>query len=100
MKTPYAALREKHAEDVGRLFNRVSLDLGPSLDLPTDQRLANAKKGGTDDPGFQALLFQYGRYLLIASSRAGGLPANLQGKWNQSIRPPWRSDYHTTSTCR
>jgi len=55
----------------------------------------NLNRTGTPDPGLEALLFQYGRYLLIASSRPGGLPANLQGKWNQSIRPPWRCDYHT-----
>ena len=79
------------------LFNRVSLDLGsdPGKEkLPTDQRLANLKTKGPDH-GLEALLFQYGRYLMISSSRPGGLPANLQGKWNNSNHPPWRCDYHT-----
>ena len=79
------------------LFNRVSLDLGSDpakSKLPTDQRLVNLKTSGPDH-GLEALLFQYGRYLLISSSRPGGLPANLQGRWNQSNTPPWRCDYHT-----
>jgi alpha-L-fucosidase 2 len=94
-RTPYAMLLSDHLKDYQALFGRVSLVLGPSISLPTDIRLLNLNRTGTPDPGLQALLFQYGRYLLIASSRPGGLPANLQGKWNQSIRPPWRSDYHT-----
>jgi alpha-L-fucosidase 2 len=79
------------------LFNRVSLDLGDDpakSKLPTDQRLVNLKTQGPDH-GLEALLFQYGRYLMIASSQPGGLPANLQGRWNNSNHPPWRSDYHT-----
>ena len=79
------------------LFDRVSLNLGsdPAKEkLPTDQRLANLKTQGPDH-GLEALLFQYGRYLMISSSRPGGLPANLQGKWNNSNHPPWRSDCHT-----
>ena len=86
----------KHAIDYWDPFNRVSLDLGsdPAKEkLPTDQRLANLKNG--PDHGLESLLFQYGRYLMISSSRPGGLPANLQGKWNNSNHPPWRSDYHT-----
>lgn len=78
-------------------FERVSLDLGsdPAKEkLLTDQRLANLKTQGPDH-GLEALLFQYGRYLMISSSRPGGLPANLQGKWNNSNHPPWRCDYHT-----
>jgi alpha-L-fucosidase 2 len=61
--------------------------------MPTDERLARVQKGETD-LGLEALYFQFGRYLLIASSRPGGLPANLQGLWNDSMFPPWDSDYH------
>jgi alpha-L-fucosidase 2 len=94
-RIPYAKLVADHLQDYRSLSDRVTLDLGPSVALPTDLRLLNLNRTGTPDPGLEALLFQYGRYLLIASSRPGGLPANLQGKWNQSIRPPWRCDYHT-----
>jgi alpha-L-fucosidase 2 len=90
---PFADYRKPLYEE---LFNRVSLDLGsdPAKEkLPTDQRLLNLRNG--PDHGLEALLFQYGRYLMISSSRPGGLPANLQGKWNNSNHPPWRSDYHT-----
>lgn len=82
-----------HLLDHQSLFQRVTLDLGESKNagLPTDQRLEMAPR--TDGPGLAALLFQYGRYLLIASSRAGGQPANLQGIWNESIKPPWDSKY-------
>ncbi|MEI6083657.1 MAG: hypothetical protein WCS70_05080 [Verrucomicrobiota bacterium] len=72
------------------MFDRVSLDLGPVPDLPTDQRLVNA----ANDPSFAALHFQYGRYLLMASSRPGCQPANLQGIWNNLISAPCNSDYH------
>ncbi len=92
---PYEQLLADHLKDYQALFGRVTLDLGPQVALPTDERLLRLNQTRTPDPGLEALLFQYGRYLLIASSRSGGLPANLQGKWNQSIRPPWRSDYHT-----
>ena len=61
--------------------------------MPTDERLERVKSGETD-LGLEALYFQFGRYLLIASSRPGGLPANLQGLWNDSMFPPWDSDYH------
>ena len=91
----YKKLLAEHKKDYQSLFNRVALDLGPAVALPTDQRLIELNNTHTSDPGLEALLFQYGRYLLISSSRAGGLPANLQGKWNESIKPPWRSDYHT-----
>ncbi|MEK7782241.1 MAG: glycoside hydrolase family 95-like protein, partial [Verrucomicrobiota bacterium] len=82
-----------HLADHQNLFQRVAIDLGESKNaaLPTDRRLEVAPRA--DDPGLAALLFQYGRYLLIASSRAGGQPANLQGIWNESIRPPWDSKY-------
>ena len=72
-----------------------TLDLGPSLPLPTDERLRAYAEHPGADPGLEALLFHFGRYLMIASSRDGGLPANLQGKWNHSNQPPWRSDYHS-----
>ena len=90
----FAQLRAAHVADYQALFRRVSLTLGdaPSA-LPTDERLTRYRKT-PDDRGLEALLFQYGRYLLIASSRPGGLPANLQGLWNDSNNPPWCCDYH------
>jgi len=94
----YETLRSRHVADYRALFHRVRLDLGQTpparLALPTDQRLiANARDDV--DPGLAALYFQFGRYLLIASSRPGSLPANLQGIWNDSNNPPWTADYHT-----
>ena len=92
-----AALQREHTRVFQSLFNRVSLDLGQDPQksrLPTDRRLVDLKTKGPDH-GLEALLFQYGRYLLISSSRPGSLPANLQGRWNNSNTPPWRSDYHT-----
>jgi alpha-L-fucosidase 2 len=82
-----------HVADHQALFRRVSLDLGRSAAAsnPTDQRLAQFRTG--NDPGLVALVFQYGRYLLIACSRQGGQPANLQGIWNNSLQPPWDSKY-------
>jgi len=92
----YDALKAEHVQDFRSLFNRVSLDLGESSAaqraLPIDQRKLAAFE--TVDPGLEALLFQYGRYLLISCSRPGGLPANLQGLWNDNLNPPWHSDYH------
>jgi alpha-L-fucosidase 2 len=75
------------------LFRRVSLDLGraPHADLPTDQRVRRGEAG--DDPSLAALYFNYARYLLIACSRAGSQPANLQGIWNDSTSPPWGGKY-------
>jgi len=91
-------LRKSHVSDFAALMLNVTLDLGSSpkeiADLPTDERLAQYAKGAPD-PELEALFFQYGRYLLISSSRPGGLPANLQGLWNNSNNPPWRSDYHS-----
>jgi alpha-L-fucosidase 2 len=84
-------LRAAHISDYQHLFNRVTLDLGPSKRVPTDERVAAFGDG--DDPGLAALYFQYGRYLLIASSRTGSQPANLQGLWNESMSPPWGSKY-------
>ncbi|QXE38553.1 glycoside hydrolase family 95 protein [Streptomyces sp. GMY02] len=92
----YNALRADHVRDHRELFDRVSLDIGQQLpDLPTDQLLAGYTGGTTAaDRALEALFFQYGRYLLIASSRAGSLPANLQGVWNNVTNPPWSADYH------
>jgi alpha-L-fucosidase 2 len=84
-------LRAAHVRDYQELFNRVTLELGSSKRAPTDERVRGFADG--DDPGLAALYFQYGRYLLIASSRAGSQPANLQGLWNESMSPPWGSKY-------
>ena len=82
-----------HTQEHQRLFRRVGLDLGASdaMKLPTDERIKNFHNG--NDPQFATLYFQFGRYLLIGSSRPGGQPANLQGLWNQSMSPPWQSKY-------
>jgi alpha-L-fucosidase 2 len=89
----FPQLLESHLEDHRALFRRVSIDLGrtEAADLPTDQRLKNFSTG--NDPDLSALTFQYGRYLLIASSRPGGQAANLQGIWNDSLTPAWDSKY-------
>jgi len=95
---PYAALLSAHEQDYRSLFDRVSLHLaGPAVadSQMTTRRELRAYFKGVKDPRLQALIFQYGRYLLISSSRAGGLPANLQGIWNNSDRPPWTCDFHT-----
>ena len=92
----YEDLRSAHAADYRKLFRRVELDLGTSGDaanLPTDQRLDAVKKGAVD-PGLVVMYFQYGRYLLISSSRPGSLPANLQGIWGEGLKMPWHCDYH------
>ena len=93
----YDALLAAHLADYQRLFCAVSLDLGTTADtlraLPTDARLA-AYRAGSADPELEALYYQYGRYLLIASSRAGNLPANLQGLWALDTDGPWHIDYH------
>jgi len=95
---PYAALKQAHLADLAAFMNRMSLDLGTTVaaqrGLPTDERLA-AYAQGAADPELEALLFQYGRYLLQGCSRPGTLPANLQGLWNDSNNPPWHSDYHS-----
>lgn len=95
---PYDTLLESHVADYQSLFNRVSLNLGKSgndrRQLPTDERLKLYFEKD-DDPEFNALYFQFGRYLLISSSRKGFLPANLQGLWNDSLQPMWRCDYHS-----
>jgi alpha-L-fucosidase 2 len=89
---PFRTLRARHVEDHQRLFRRVSLTLGPSSSSkPTDQRLKEF--AATPDPSLLALYFQYGRYLLISSSRPGSQPANLQGIWNYQVTPPWSSNW-------
>jgi alpha-L-fucosidase 2 len=91
---PYAVLRERHVADYSALFQRVSLRLDgdPAKEkLPTDARVAAFR--ATGDPALASLLFHYGRYLLIAGSRAGTQPLNLQGKWNDLVIPPWASSY-------
>jgi alpha-L-fucosidase 2 len=94
LKIPYSKLKSDHIADHQSLFGRVKVNLGPSRDdLPTDKRLAAYQK--SHEPGLDALFYQYGRYLLIASSRPGGLPANLQGIWNQDLKPAWYSGYTT-----
>ncbi len=88
-------LYERHVTDHRRLFRTVALDLGRSPEaeaMPTDRRLVRFSQDEYD-PGLVALLFQYGRYLLIGSSRPGSQPANLQGIWNESVRPPWSSNW-------
>lgn len=89
----FAQLLQTHQSDHRALFRRVTLDLGrtAAADLPTDERIARFAEGG--DPHLATLVFQYGRYLLIGSSREGGQPANLQGVWNDSLNPPWDSKY-------
>ena len=96
MGKTYDQLRRDHIADYAQFYNRVHLDLGGSNDadeeLPTDERLKRYTKGATDK-GLEALYFNFGRYLLISSSRTPGAPANLQGIWNDSIRPPWACNY-------
>ena len=90
---PYTRLLEAHLEDYQQLFRRVKLDLGATdaAGKPTDQRLRDFHEG--NDPQLATLFFQFGRYLLIASSRPGTQPANLQGIWNDKIHPPWSSNW-------
>ena len=107
LKVPYKTLRQRHTADYGKYFSRVSLNLGTTPDAvkaqPTDVQLLqytkqweeSAGKGGDFNPELEALYFNYGRYLLISCSRTEGVPANLQGLWNESILPPWSSNYTT-----
>ncbi len=90
----YAALRLRHEADFRGLMGRVHLHIGGAAqnDKPIEERLA-AVKTGTRDPNLEALVFQFGRYILAASSRAGGQPANLQGIWDEDVLPPWGSKY-------
>lgn len=91
----FEQLYQRHIQDYSKLFGRVSIDLGSALPddhTPTDQRLQKVKEGGSD-PLLAEQLFQYGRYLMIAGSRPGSQPLNLQGIWNSEINPPWASKY-------
>ena len=93
-KKSYHELKEAHIADYQKFFNRVELNLGSTdaPDLPTNERLLRYAEG-KEDKNLEILYFQYGRYLLISSSRTPGVPANLQGLWNPYLRPPWSSNY-------
>lgn len=90
----WAEIRKKHVKDYQSFYNRVQLKLSnkDTVNLPTDQRLIRYATGAPD-PYLETLYFQYGRYLLISSSRTPYVPANLQGLWNPYIQPPWSSNY-------
>jgi alpha-L-fucosidase 2 len=99
-KKPFPGLLSEHQKDYQQLYGRLNLDLGTtapeSLALPTEERLpAYGKRGKKSDPDLEETIFQYARYLMISSSRPGDMPANLQGVWNNTNSPKWRSDYHT-----
>ena len=93
----YETLRQRHIIDYERLFNRVSLNLGKTdaaiAALPTDRQLYNYTEQQQHNPELEALYFQFGRYLLISCSRTMGVPANLQGLWNEKLLPPWSCNY-------
>ncbi|MEJ1089197.1 glycoside hydrolase N-terminal domain-containing protein [Microbacterium sp. Mu-80] len=94
----YDDLRAAHVDEVTEMMNRASVDWGRTSDdvlaLPTRTRLTRYG-AGESDPTLEQTLYAYGRYLLLSSSKPGGLPANLQGLWNNSNQPAWASDYHT-----
>jgi len=96
---PYTSIRRDHIEEHQSLFNRVEMDFGSTeeSELPTDERLQKFQE--SDDPSLVALYFQYGRYLLISSSRPGCQPANLQGLWNSKPHPPWDSKHTVNINC-
>ncbi len=96
LKKNYQELLQAHIKDYQQYFNRLvfSVTDQPAPGISTDKRLA-LYKAGAPDPSLEEMYFQFGRYLLICSSRPGGIPANLQGIWNPLIRPPWRSNYTT-----
>jgi len=92
----FAVLKAAHVAEHRALYDRVALEVGRNAEaeaLPLDARLKRIRAGG-DDPGMVALYFQYGRYLLMSSSRKCEQPANLQGLWNEQLRPPWECDIH------
>ena len=95
----YEDIKTAHIADHQQYFNRLSLDLetpaGDVLSMPTDERLALAKMNGKPDLGLVETYFQFGRYLLMSSSRPDGMPANLQGLWCWQLNAPWNADYHT-----
>ena len=89
----YEQMRDEHVADYQRFAKRSEFRLDATApDLPTNERLSRVKAGGVD-LALESLYFQFGRYLLISSSRPGSLPANLQGKWNESLAPSWDSKY-------
>ena len=94
----FSQIRASAIADHQKYYNRVHFDIGKTSDdilaTPTKDRLKRLKAGSHDDPDLMETYYQFGRYLLIASSRPGCLPANLQGIWNPYKRPPWASDYH------
>ena len=94
LESGFEKAKRLHIQDYSRLYKRTVLDLeeGAFSGYPTDVRLAKFREG-EKDPAFSALYFNYGRYLLISSSRKGGQPANLQGLWNEELRPAWSSNY-------
>jgi alpha-L-fucosidase 2 len=96
-KSSYEAVRNAHIADYQKFYRRVSLNLGSAgtnvENMATDERLKRMETGAAD-PGLMATYFQYGRYLLMSSSRPGSLPANLQGLWNDKMNAAWNSDYH------
>ncbi len=97
IRKSYAQLKQAHIADYTALFNRVQFNLGEdaaALKLPTDERLKTFKTRG-GDKGLQVLYYQFGRYLMISSSRPGSRPTNLQGIWNDLVQPPWGSNYTT-----
>ncbi|MDR3251868.1 MAG: glycoside hydrolase family 95 protein [Tannerella sp.] len=91
----YTALSERHVADFSGLMGRVKLTVGDDAQngKPINQRLLSVSAGDTVDPNLEALCFQFGRYMLVASSRPGGQPANLQAIWNERLSPPWGSKY-------
>jgi len=99
IKKNWNLLLSNHLKDYHHYFNRVSFKLSPPADnknaaLPTDERLLGYTEGARD-PALETMYFQFGRYLLISSSRTKEVPANLQGIWNKELRPPWSSNYTT-----
>ena len=93
----YNDLKNRHIADYSNYFNRLKLELSHNAEaekLPTDERLQRYQTDKSDQQ-LEVLLYQYGRYLLISSSRPGGIPANLSGKWSVGLRPPWKSSYTT-----
>jgi alpha-L-fucosidase 2 len=96
-KKSISRLRATHVADYQKYFSRTALQLGPTQSegssRPTPERIV-ALQNGVNDPGVSALYFNFGRYLLISSSRPGGLPANLQGIWAEEISTPWTGDWH------
>ena len=98
----YGELKRRHMEDYRQYFDRVALQLGPETSVgceagktPTAYQRLQALEQGVEDPDLFALYFDFGRYLLISSSRPGGLPANLQGIWAEELQTPWNGDWHT-----